>query len=122
MVPSHVRRTSRPRQELPKDLAFALLSDQRRRYVLHALLREEGVATMRELQQRLEAWEDGRDGTDIAAELRERHLPKFEAAGVLAYYTASDVVELLEPANDLIPYLELAATDDFDGDGPVDAE
>lgn len=107
-------RSSRSNHELPKDLTFALLSDQRRRYVLHALLREEGVATMRELRDRLVTWEEDVDDAELMSELREVHLPKFEAAGVLAYYTASDVVELLEPANDLVPYLELAATDDFE--------
>ncbi|SEP06559.1 hypothetical protein SAMN04487948_112113 [Halogranum amylolyticum] len=116
MTSAHARQSARSSHELPKDLAFALLSDQRRRYVLHALLREEGVATMSELRDRLVTWEDDVDGAEITAELREVHLPKFEAAGVVAYYTASDVVELLEPATDLVPYLELAATDDFQGD------
>lgn len=114
MTASHARRSAESREALSKDTAFALLSDQRRRYVLHALLREEGVATMREVRTRLERWEDGIDGETIEADLREKHLPKFEAAGVLAYYTASDVVELLDSAADLLPYLELAASDDFE--------
>ncbi|SFK63844.1 hypothetical protein SAMN04487950_0317 [Halogranum rubrum] len=113
MTPSHSSRSSQSREALPKDTAFALLSERRRRFVLHALLREEGVATMREVRTRIERWEDGTDGETIEADLRERQLPKFEAAGVLAYYTASDVVELLSPATDLLPYLELAASDDF---------
>lgn len=114
MTPSHARRSSQSREALSKDTAFALLSERRRRFVLHALLREEGVATLREVRTRLEQWEDGTDGETIEADLREKHLPKFEAAGVLAYYTASDVVELLSPATDLLPYLELAASDDFE--------
>lgn len=121
MTPAHARRPARSSQELPKDLAFALLSDKRRRYVLHALLREEGVATLRELRDRLATWEEGDDAA-VEAELREEHLPQFEAAGVVAYYTASDVVELLEPANDLLPYLELAATDDFETDPQAETE
>ena len=115
MDTTHVRRSAPPRQSanLSKETAFELLSDRRRRYVLHALLREEGVATLGELTTRLERWETDTDSADIVEDLRAVHLPAFEAAGVLAYYTASDVVELLDPAEELLPYLELAADDDF---------
>lgn len=118
MDTSHARRSARPpqRQELSKDTAFELMSDQRRRYVLHALLREGGVATLGELTTRFQTWETDTDADDIAEDLRTVHLPQFEAVGVLAYYTASDVVELLDPADTLLPYLELATSDEFDAD------
>lgn len=115
MNTSTVRRsTSTPqRQALSEDTAFELLSDRRRRYVLHALFREGGVATLGELTSHLKAWETDADATDIAESLRRVHLPKFEAAGVVSYYTASDVVELRDPAVELHPYLELVASEDF---------
>lgn len=115
MDTTHVRFPARSpqRAELSKETAFELLSDRRRRYVLHALFREEGVATLGEVTSRLEAWDADAETVDIVEELRAVHLPEFEAAGVLAYYTASDVVELLGPAEDLRPYLELTERDDF---------
>ena len=66
MDTTHVRRSAPPRQSanLSKETAFELLSDRRRRYVLHALLREEGVATLGELTTRLERWETDTDSAE----------------------------------------------------------
>lgn len=85
---------------LDLDSVFGVLSDRRRRYALYALYRVEGGAmTIDRLAVRVDEMEsDGRSGAAerrsnrIADELRERHVPRLVAAGVVEYDERSETV------------------------------
>jgi len=97
------------------DIAFPLLSSKHRRYILYYLTRCTGTVELRELADQLVRWDgtptDDRDR--ISTSLYHVHLPKLEESGVLTFNSTQRLIELEERADELKPYLELAAEDDF---------
>lgn len=80
------------------DTLFATLSDARRRYVIHYLLdREDGVADVGTLAERIAAWEratDRRDAPveDVIVDLHHAHLPLLADVGLVEYDQRSGAV------------------------------
>lgn len=103
------------RNELSAEVIFDLLSVTRRRHALYYLTEQVGAISLYELSDALTVWEAGdgkRHRQRIATDLYHRHLPKLADVGVLRYDPAANTIELLPAAEQLQPYLDLAARDD----------
>lgn len=101
--------------DLPATTIFELLANDRRRYVLQYLSQAVGAVRVSDLADQLALWE----GTHtyeryerICTSLVHVHVPKLADVGVVRYVQERDAVELLEPADQLVPYLELATPTD----------
>jgi DNA-binding transcriptional ArsR family regulator len=78
--------------ELTANVAFDLLSNARRRYVL-CFLRERGEASVRELSRYTAAWENDVEPTAVSSAQRKRvytalhqtHLPRLDEYGIIEY-------------------------------------
>lgn len=97
------------------DVAFPLLSSRHRRYILYALTRCTGTVALRELADQLVRWDEAviDDREQIITSLYHVHLPKLEESGVLTFDSTQRLIELEKRAEELKPYLELAAEDDL---------
>lgn len=70
---------------------FEVLSNRRRRFVIHALKHEAGPMDVSDLSRRVTAWEVGvepdavkyEDRRNVYSTLRRTHLPKLEETGVI---------------------------------------
>ena len=86
---------------LTEDELFELLSNQRRRHILHALLHEDGPLDIGTLSQEIAAWEDGvayeqvtsKDRKRVYTALQQSHLPKMDKTGVVDFDRDRGTVE-----------------------------
>lgn len=95
---------------------FDLLRDDRRRYILHYLFRHPGVVSLNDLADQITRWEEklSYDCYErILTSLYHIHFPKLANAGLIQYDTEQETVELLETADQVSPYLALAAAEDI---------
>ncbi|MDB9248701.1 transcriptional regulator [Halorubrum ezzemoulense] len=100
------RETGQNGGELSEDEVFEILSNRRRRFVIHALKRAEGPIEVSELSTHVTAWEHDIDPTDVKYEdrrnvystLQRTHLPKLEEVNVV---TVDDEANLVEPTPEL---------------------
>jgi hypothetical protein len=109
--------------ELSESDIFDILSNDRRRYALHYLLREgtEEGPTVRELSRYVAAWENETPPERVEAKQRRRvhialhqtHLPRMDRADVVEYDPASDTVELSGNAEDLRVYMEVVSGEEI---------
>lgn len=93
-----------------------LIANDRRRLALHYLTRSVGSAPVSDLADQLALWEGEhtRDRYErICTSLVHTHVPKLVDAGVARYDPDRETVELLEAADRLAPYLDLAAPGDI---------
>lgn len=99
--------------EYPRDDLFQLLSNQRRRFALHACRTLETPISLSDLADQVAAWEYGKDISEISAEERRRvytslqqtHLPTMADEGVV---TVEDKrVDLADGADAFEVYLEV---------------
>jgi DNA-binding transcriptional ArsR family regulator len=116
--------TSRDRSHrgpLSKDAIFSILSNQRRRYVIYHLAQSPDPVSLRDLAERVAAWENDVDVEDLTYKQRKRvytslhqtHLPKLDDSGVVDYDRDRGTVSLDERAADLDVYLEVVGDDDL---------
>lgn len=78
--------------ELSEDDVFDVLSNRRRRFVIHALKRADGPLGVAELSERVTAWElgvdpevvDYEDRRNVYSTLQRTHLPKLEEKNVVS--------------------------------------
>ncbi|WP_049936058.1 DUF7344 domain-containing protein [Haloplanus natans] len=97
-----------------------MLSNQRRRYVLYYLNRNPGSVSLRDLAERIAAWENDVDVDDVNYKQRKRvytslhqtHLPKLDEAGIVDYDRDEGTITLADRATDLDLYLELVGEHD----------
>jgi len=97
-----------------------MLSNQRRRYVLYYLNREPGPVSLRDLAERIAAWENDIDVDELDYKQRKRvytslhqtHLPKLDDVGIVDYDRDGGTITLADRANDLDIYLELVGEHD----------
>ncbi|MFB6256683.1 MAG: hypothetical protein ABEH58_08180 [Haloplanus sp.] len=97
-----------------------MLSNQRRRYVLYYLNRNPGSVSLRDLAERIAAWENDVDVDDVDYRQRKRvytslhqtHLPKLDEAGIVDYDRDGGTITLAGRATDLNLYLELVGEHD----------
>ncbi|WP_458209106.1 DUF7344 domain-containing protein [Haladaptatus sp. NG-SE-30] len=105
------------------DEAYSLLSDPRRRYIMYYLTREEDSVSPSELAKQIVAWETDvpvsevpEDDTDaVLTSINHVHLPKLADAGIITYKPNPGNVELDGEIEAMTPYLEYAASIEFDG-------
>lgn len=99
---------------LSKDTIFELLKNQRRRYVLHYLSIEPGPVRLRDLAERIAAWENDKSVSTITSDERKRvyvglyqcHLTKMDEAGVVRFDQDRGYVERADGASLLYEYLD----------------
>lgn len=96
-----------------KSEIFSLLSNQRRRYALHACEIAENPVDVSELAERVAALEYGKDRKELDSDERKRvytamkqtHLPAMEEAGVIEY--DGKEVRLTEKADEVEVYMDV---------------
>jgi hypothetical protein len=107
---------------LSRDQIFDLLSNQRRRSVLHFLKQQNADKTgLRELASQVAAWENGKPAGQLAGQERKRvyaslqqfHLPKLHKSGVIEYDSRRGVIELTAAADNLDVYLDVVGGQDI---------
>jgi len=98
-----------------RDELFDLLSNHRRRYVLHDLQHRDDRVELGDLSERVAAWENGTDFHEVSADQRKRvytslqqvHLPRMAEAEVVEFDDRAGVVDLGPAAEDLDVYMEI---------------
>ncbi|WP_126662283.1 DUF7344 domain-containing protein [Haloterrigena salifodinae] len=91
----------RNQDELTEDELFELLSNRRRRHILHTLMDEAETADIGDLSQEIAAAEDGlayeevssTDRKRVYTALQQSHLPKLDKAGVVEFDRDRGLVE-----------------------------
>jgi len=107
-------------ERLSKDTIFSMLSNQRRRYVLYYLNQYPGTVSLRDLAERIAAWENDVAVADLDYKQRKRvytslhqtHLPKLDEAEIVEYDRDDGTITLADGAADLDVYLELVGEHD----------
>lgn len=107
---------------LEQDNVFEVLSNRRRRFVLHYLRGNGAQAAVGTLAEYVAAWENGIDVAAVTSTerknvytaLQQFHLPKMEDLGIVVFDRRASEVELTDAADDVDVYLELIR----DGDVP----
>jgi len=105
--------TDEPR-DLPSEDIFDILSNQRRRYVLHYLGENGSRSDLRTLSEQVAAWENDVDPSQVTSKqrmraytaLRQSHLPKMDRQGVVDFDAQSGAVRLTPAARKIETYLE----------------
>ena len=91
-----------PATEVSEDELFDVLANQRRRFAVHLLKREEkDKLEIGDMAEQIAAWENGTDMAEITGDERKRvytalqqsHLPKMDDAGVVEFNKDRGVVE-----------------------------
>jgi len=106
---------------LSRDEAFEMLSNRRRRYILHYLQDTEAAVTLSELAEQVAAWENETDTASISASerktvytsLQQFHLPKMDDADVVEFDRRAGDVRIADAAEELDIYLEVVDEDDI---------
>ncbi|MFC6725279.1 hypothetical protein ACFQE1_13045 [Halobium palmae] len=111
-----------PSDPLSRDDVFDVLSNQRRRHLLHYLKQRDGDGEIElsEISSQLAAWEQGTapemisyaDRKNVHTALYQFHLPKMADAGFVDYDQRSGSVRLTEAARGLEVYLETGSDRD----------
>ena len=91
-----------PTAEVSEDELFDVLANQRRRFAVHLLKREEDESVaIGDMAEQIAAWENGIDTTEITGNERKRvytalqqsHLPKMDEAGVVEFNKDRGLIE-----------------------------
>ena len=110
--------TAEPRSEvddLSEDDVYEMLSNRRRRFVIHALKRAEEPVDVSELSTHVTAWERGvdpdavkyEDRRNVYSTLQRIHLPKLEEKNVVRVDEEANLVEPTPTLDDLDVYIEV---------------
>ena len=102
-------------EEIRLDVIFDILKNQRRRHVLR-YLRENETTTLSDLAEHVAALENGKNVRSLTSSERKRvyvglyqcHLPRMDDAGVIDFDSDRGRVELLDTADQLDEYLDVA--------------
>jgi hypothetical protein len=100
---------------LVREMVFDILSNRRRRFVIHCLREADGPVSIRELSETIATWENDCDRATLEPKQRKRvytalhqtHLPKMVQAGVAVYDSDEGIVELTPRSSVLETYLDL---------------
>lgn len=96
---------------LSQNRVFDLLSNARRRFVLHYLNQQEGPIELRELADEVARWETGSESLTrkqrkrVYVSLYQTHIPRLADAGVVDYDPDTGLVELVDRARDIDRYI-----------------
>ncbi len=99
---------------LSEDEVFTVLSNRRRRFVIHALKRADGSVTVSELAKQVTAWEcdlaveevQYSDRRNVQTTLLRTHLPTLEEKGVIRF-VEDDVIEPTPALDEVDIYVEV---------------
>ncbi len=97
---------------LSRDVVFDLLSNSRRRFVLHYLKRADGPVSLSELAAQITATENDIPVDELTSQQRKRtyvslyqtHIPKLQDAGAIDYDSESGLVTLSGGATEIGDY------------------
>jgi hypothetical protein len=103
------------------ETVFDVLSNERRRYVIHHLKAEDERVTVRDLSEQVAAWENDIERARVTPKERKRvytalhqtHLPKMDEAGVIDYDRDRGTLELTEAIEAFDIYLEIVPERDL---------
>ena len=106
---------------ISKGEVFTLLANPRRRYALHYLRQVDGTAELREMADRIAAWEAGstvegltsNQRKKVYTSLQQTHLQKLQDAGIVKYDRQAGVIEATPAARELEVYLEVVPEREF---------
>lgn len=101
--------------DFSREEVFEMLSNQRRRYVVHYLRTHEGKSELRDLARTIAAWENDKPPDEVTSQERRRvynglqqvHLPKLDEVGVVEFDADRSTVSASENLADLEVYLEI---------------
>lgn len=111
-----------PPTPITPETVFEVLSNERRRHVLHYLKSRGERVTVRELSEQVAAWENGIASREVTPTERKRvytalhqtHLPKMASVGVIDYdrdrgtLALTDAVEAFDIYLEIVPRSELS--------------
>ena len=118
--PSGTGTPNGPTPPLSKDTIFELLKNQRRRYVLQYLADDPGPVRLRDLAERIAAWENDKPIGALSSDERKRvyvglyqcHLTKMDDASVVEFNQDRGLIAVGERAPILYEYLDPGIDDD----------
>jgi DNA-binding transcriptional ArsR family regulator len=118
-APRHAE--NRKAHEIPKEDAFEILKNRRRRDILHYLKQNGSEAEVGEMAKQIAAWENDTDVDAVTSKQRKRlytalyqsHLPKMDDVGILEYNQRRGYVELTDEGSELDVYLEFVPGNDI---------
>ena len=98
---------------LSEDLAFTLLSNPRRRFVISYLSHQGSPIGIHELAEQIAAWENETSVDELTREDRKKayislyqtHIPKLEDAGIVTYDEDERLVALTGEADEVTRYM-----------------
>ena len=101
--------------DLSEDDVYEMLSNRRRRFVIHALKRAEEPVDVSELSTHVTAWERGvdpdavkyEDRRNVYSTLQRTHLPKLEEKNVVTVHEEENLVEPTDELEELDIYVEV---------------
>ncbi|AXR78933.1 DUF7344 domain-containing protein [Natrarchaeobaculum sulfurireducens] len=107
--------------ELTKGDVFEVLRNQRRRYVLHYLKRDDRPVELGDLAQQVAAWEYETTTEEVTSAQRKRvyttlqqtHLPKMDEVGILTFDSDHGVIQATDRTHDISVYLEIVPGHEF---------
>lgn len=111
------RRSSADDEALPKDEIFDLMSNHRRRYVIHHCKQVREPVSLSDLAEQVAAWEKDKTIDELGSaerktvytSLQQTHLPRLEHAGIITYEDGE--VELTNRTERLDIYLDIVPAD-----------
>ncbi|WP_149784116.1 DUF7344 domain-containing protein [Halorubrum aquaticum] len=104
--------------ELSEDDIYGVLSNRRRRFVIHALKRKQGPVDISELSAHITAWETGKDPDEVEYEdhrsvystLKRTHLPNLEENNIVTIDKEENVVRPTPQLESLDIYVEAVSS------------
>lgn len=112
---THQGDDNRGNDTLSRDDLFEVLSNRRRRHVIHYLKQQtDGQSDLSDVVERIAAWENGTDvdrltyddRKSVHISLYQHHAPKMDEVGVIEYDKRAGTLKLTEQAADLDVFLE----------------
>lgn len=97
---------------LSQDRVFDILSNPRRRFVLHYLSRHQDPVPLRELADEVARWETGEQTLNpqqrkrVYVSLYQTHIPRLADAGMIEYDSDSGLVQLEAGAREIDKYVK----------------
>ncbi|GAA0514266.1 hypothetical protein SAMN04488066_103151 [Halorubrum aquaticum] len=101
--------------DVSDDELYDVLANQRRRFAVHLLKREEETMEIGEMAEQIAAWENDVDMAEITGSDRKRvytalqqsHLPKMDRAGVVHFNKNRGVVEPTDALENIDLYMDV---------------
>lgn len=97
---------------LSQDRVFDILSNPRRRFVLHYLSRQSDSVPLRELADEVARWETGDETLSpqqrkrVYVSLYQTHIPRLADAGMIEFDADSGLVNIAEQAREIDKYVK----------------